>query len=158
MDSFGSRSSKDQKAASRPRSGVACQRLTARKFLVTSWRGDESRYFLRGRPPRKRENRIRRRAGRGSCRPPYRCTLKSPRTQMHLKKPEKPRSLRRASPSRAQPNDELPAVWRAVRRRARYAAGGGDGGFGGLGGGFGGLGGGMSNSFPVRAAPAAACR
>src|SRR5262245_66592908 len=66
--------------------------------------------------------------------------------QMHLKRPEKPRSLRRASPSRAQPNDELPAVWRAVRRRARYAAGGG-------GGGFGGLGGGMSNSFPVRAAP-----
>jgi hypothetical protein len=43
----------------------------------------------------------------------------------------------------------------AVRRRARYAAGGGGGGFGGLGGGgFGGFGGSMGgNPFPVMAAP-----
>src|SRR5262245_426880 len=35
----------------------------------------------------------------------------------------------------------------AVRRRARYAAGGGGGGFGGLGGGLGGVGGSMGNPY-----------
>jgi hypothetical protein len=42
------------------------------------------------------------------------------------------------------PGEHRHAALVAVRRRARYAAGGSSGGFGGLGGGgFGGLGGGM---------------
>ena len=67
-------------------------------------------------------------------------------------------SVRRPIPAANPLSQPRASVRGAVRRRARYAAGGGGGGFGGLGGGgFGGFGGNMGQSIPGYGRPGGGC-
>ena len=67
-------------------------------------------------------------------------------------------SVRRPIPAANPLAQPRASVRGAVRRRARYAAGGGGGGFGGLGGGgFGGFGGNMGQSIPGYGRPGGGC-
>ena len=66
--------------------------------------------------------------------------------------------MRRPVPAASPLSQPRASVRGAVRRRARYAAGGGGGGFGGLGGGgFGGFGGNMGQSIPGYGRPGGGC-